>query len=135
MRSRWTAAALLAAMWTMTLAAYSRLPARVPTHWNAHGRVDGWMPRAGGAFLMPALAAATLALMLGLPRLDPRRRNVQRFGGEWMLLVNMTVLFMAALHAAMLAFALGVPVDMRRVTLGGVGLLLIGIGNYLPQRD
>ncbi|HEX8394846.1 MAG TPA: SdpI family protein [Longimicrobium sp.] len=133
MKSRWTAAALVAAMWTVTLSVYGRLPGRVPTHWDAQGRVDDWMPRAQGAFLMPGIATASLALMLVLPRLDPRRRNVQRFAPEWMLLLNMTALFLAAVHTAMLLFALGYPVDMRRVTLAGVGLLLVGIGNYLPR--
>ncbi|MBB4636401.1 SdpI family protein [Longimicrobium terrae] len=133
MRSRWTAAALVAAMWAMTLAVYSRLPARIATHWDMHGTVDGWMPRMPGAFLLPFIAAASLGLMLGLPRLDPRRRNVERFGPERMLLLNMTALFMAAVHTATLAFSLGYPVDMRRVTLAAVGLLFVGMGNYLPR--
>lgn len=133
MKSRWTSVALVAAMWAMTLAVYARLPARIATHWDMHGRVDGWMTRAPGAFLMPLVATASVGLMLALPRVDPRRRNVERFGGERMLLANMTALFMAAVHTAMLAFALGYPVDMRQVTLGGVGLLLVGVGNYLPR--
>lgn len=133
MRSRWTAAALVAAMWALTLAVYGELPSRVPTHWDAQGQVDGWMARAQGGFLMPGIAALSLGLMLIVPRLDPRRRNVQRFAPEWMLLLNMTALFLAALHTATLAFALGYPVDMRRITMAGVGLLLIGVGNYLPR--
>jgi uncharacterized membrane protein len=41
----------------VTVSVYSQLPARVPTHFNVHGRPDGWMPRGVGVSVSPAIAA------------------------------------------------------------------------------
>ncbi len=46
----------IAATTLLTAVLYARLPAQVPTHFNVHGVADGWMPRAVGAWLLPATA-------------------------------------------------------------------------------
>lgn len=133
MKSRWMAPAGIATMWIFALAVFPRLPARVPTHWNAYGQVDGWMSRSAGAFLFPAIASALVALLLAIPRIDPRGRHVAIFRGEWRLFINLLVGFMAVLQVAAAGVALGWPVDMGRVTIASVGVLFIGMGNYMPR--
>ena len=46
-----------------TLAVFDRLPDPMPVHFDAHGRANGWMPRAAGAFVLPALTLATWLLV------------------------------------------------------------------------
>jgi uncharacterized membrane protein len=46
------AVALLAGAGAITAVLYERLPARVPTHFNAHGVANGWMDRPVGAFIL-----------------------------------------------------------------------------------
>jgi uncharacterized membrane protein len=46
-----------------TAAVYDRLPDPMPTHFDAHGVANGWMPRAIGAFLLPAVALGLWALV------------------------------------------------------------------------
>jgi uncharacterized membrane protein len=48
--------------------AYPFLPAQVPSHLNVHGEVDGTLPKAIGAFLLPLLAAGSWALLRGMAR-------------------------------------------------------------------
>ncbi|MDB5917536.1 MAG: hypothetical protein JWR40_1770 [Massilia sp.] len=38
-------AVVVAATLAFTLAMYIQLPARIPTHWNAQGQIDGYGPR------------------------------------------------------------------------------------------
>lgn len=133
MRSRWLAPAVVAAMWVFALAVYGRLPAQVPSHWNLSGEVDGWMPRATGAFMPAAIATFVLVLLHALPRLDPRRENVERFRDDWRLLTNLVVLLFAVLEGTALGSALGWPVDPGRVMPVALALLLVGMGNYLPR--
>ena len=132
MRNRWIAPLLIAAMWAFALAVYPHLPARIPTHWNLRGEPNGWGgPRA--AFLFPAIGTGLWLLLLVLPRIDPRRANWEKFRDEVRLLVNVLVLFAAWIEAVALGAALGWNVDAGRAVLGGVGVLLAVIGNYLPR--
>ena len=132
MKNRWTAPLLVAAMWAFALAVYPRLPGRIPIHWDLHGEPNGWGGPAA-AFLLPGIATATLLLMAVLPRIDPRGENWRKFGGEVRLIVGMIVLFLAWIEAVTLGAALGWNVDTARAALGGVGVMLAVIGNYLPR--
>ncbi|HEU0053654.1 MAG TPA: SdpI family protein [Longimicrobium sp.] len=128
------APAVIAAMWAFALAVFSRLPARVPTHWDVHGEVDGWMNRFPGAFLLPLTAMALVTLLWWvLPRVDPRRANFDRFGGEVNLFGNALTLFFAVLEVVTIGVALGWPVDVSSVLMAALGLLFIILGNYLPR--
>jgi uncharacterized membrane protein len=133
MRSRWLGPAAVAAMWAFTAAVYARLPHRMPSHWNLQGEVDGWMEKPWGAVLQPVVATGVLALLWILPRIDPRRANVEHSATDRRLLVNLIILFMAVVQVATYAPALGWPLEVDRVILAGVGLLFTGIGNYLPR--
>lgn len=133
MRSRWLGVGVVAAMWIFALAVYGRLPAMVPTHWNLWGEVDGWSPKSWGAFVTPFIATVMLALPWLMRRIDPRRANVERSVDDVRLIRNLIVLFMALVEGATLGAALGWPVDVTAVAMGGVGLMLAGIGNYLPR--
>ena len=132
MKKRWPALLVIAAMWAFALAIYPRLPERIPTHWNLHGEVDGWGGR-GAAFLFPAIGTCFALLMAVLPRIDPRRANWEKFREELWVMVNVILLFMAWTEAVTLGAALGWRVDTGRAVLGGVGVLLVMIGNYLPR--
>lgn len=134
MKSRWTAAVLLAVSWALAAYAYLHAPARVPIHWNIRGEVDGW----GGplsVFGVPAITTAVVALMYTLPRMDPRRANWAKFRGEFNLIVNVLVLFMLWIELqSVSAFTFGVDLSTgARAPLVGVGVLFIVIGNYLPR--
>lgn len=133
MKNRWLAPALTAAMWAFALTVYPRLPQRLPTHWNLRGQVDGWMDKPWGALMMPLMATGVLALMWLLRRVDPRARNVDRFRDEWFLVINFIYLLFAVMEVVTLGYAMGWPVDVDRVVPLVVGLLFLGIGNYLPR--
>lgn len=133
MKSRWLGTAVVAAMWAFTAAVYARLPHRVPSHWNLQGEVDGWMEKPWGALLQPAIATAMLGVLWVLPRIDPRRANVERSAEDRRLLVNLLILFFAVVQGATYGYALGWPVQVDRVILAAVGLLFVGLGNYLPR--
>lgn len=133
MKSRWLGAAVTAAMWAFALAVYARLPQRVPSHWNLQGEVDGWMEKPLGPLLQPLIATLMLAVLWLLPRIDPRRANVERFAEDRRLLINLLIVFMAVVEVATLGHALGWPVDVDRVVPASIGLLFVGLGNYLPR--
>jgi uncharacterized membrane protein len=130
---RWIAPALIGGMVLFTAVVYSRLPAELPTHWNIRGEVDGWSSRPVGALMLPVIALALWLLLPLLRRLDPRAEHYERFDATFWLLVNVLVMFMAAMHVIVLGSGLGWPVDVSRAVLVLVGLLFMALGNYLPR--
>lgn len=130
---KWIPLLIIAAALVASAVVYPDLPERIPTHWNFAGEVDGWSPRAWGAWLMPVVIAFIWALMRWLPAIDPRRKNYEKFGGAFEGIMLSVMVFMLVLHGLTLAAGLGYPVAMERVVPVGIGLLFIIIGNLLPR--
>ena len=123
---------LLAAL-GFAIVVYPSLPAQVPTHWGLDGQVDDYTAKMPGAFLSPVLGLGIWLLLVGLRRIDPRSRNYERFDDTFWLIGNALGVFMAGMTVATLGYALGWPIDIERVVLGGVGLLLLVLGNVMPR--
>jgi uncharacterized membrane protein len=130
---KWMPLLIIATALVASAVAYPSLPERIPTHWNFAGEVDGWSPRAWGAWMMPVVIAFVWALMRWLPAIDPRRSNYDKFSGAFEEIMLSVMAFMLVLHGITLAAALGYPLPMERVVPVGVGLLFIVIGNLLPR--
>ena len=129
----WPALLLLLLSLAAGLFLYPRLPARVPSHWNLAGQVDGYASRPWGAVGIPLLSTGIYLLMLVVPLIDPKRENYRRFMGTYRVLRLMLVVFFVALHAVVLAAALGSPVRTDLLVPAGVSLLFIVLGNLLGQ--
>ena len=130
---KWIPLALVGASLALSAALYSRLPERMPVHWGLDGEVDRYGTRVEGAFLLPLIMLAVWALMRWLPTIDPRRANYAKFAGTYDLLVTVVLVLFTAMHAAILAIALGLPVSMARVAPALLGLLFVVLGNILPR--
>lgn len=130
---KWVPAALIALALLASALAYSRLPDRVPTHWGVSGQVDGWSGRGAAVLQMPILMIILWGLFAVLPRIDPRRRNYEKFRGTYETTIAAVLGVTLVIHGALLASALGWHVPMQRVALLGVGALFVVIGNMLPR--
>jgi uncharacterized membrane protein len=133
MNRKWLGPVLIAVSFVATALVYGRLPAEIPTHWNWRGQVDDTTARFPGAFLVPLMAAAIWLLLPVLRRIDPRRRNYERFDETFWVVLNLLALGMLLLQGVVLAQALGAPFEMGRLVLGVVGVLFLLLGNYLPR--
>lgn len=97
-----------------SVAVFQDLPAEMAVHWDASGQVDDTDPKIVGAFVVPAIAAATAAAMIVLPRLDPRRDHVEAVRGTYEWFVAATVVFLGYTHGLVLAANLGVDFSIGR---------------------
>ena len=50
---------------------YPQLPERIASHWNTQGRVDGYMSKFWGLFLLPFILIPVFLLFVLIPRIDP----------------------------------------------------------------
>jgi uncharacterized membrane protein len=127
--------ALLAATGVAASAlAYPEMPARMATHWNAAGDVNGTMPRWLGLSFVPALAVALVGLFYALPRADPRD-SYDQFRDAYDALALATVAFVVYIHAIVLAVNAGVEVGVTQAMTPGVGGIYVVAGYVTARTD
>ncbi len=133
MKRKWIAPLVIVATYGFSIAVAGRLPERVATHWGLDGEADGWMSPWGAALSLPTVILAVWALLLALPRIDPRKAHVEKFWPTYLLVVTGVVVFLAMLQVMVLGSALGWAIDVTRSVLILTGGLFLLIGNYLPR--
>jgi len=127
---------ILASSWLFSLWAMGRLPARVPTHWNLRGEIDGWGSPLMASLLLPAMATGVYLVILAFDwgRMDFKaaRDMAPRTTRQVRLLV---VLLLVGLHGLILW------TTMRGGLLHSSGLMLllslfiVGLGNLMPRLE
>src|SRR6267378_1495016 len=137
---KWIPLLIVAAAVIASAVVYPRLPERIPTHWELSAHPSGTVPtpnggssRLWGAWALPVFLLGMWALVIILPKIDPRGSNYAKFGGTFEGIIVSIMLFMLGMHIIILGAALGYPVAMDRVFPVGLGVLFIVIGNLLPR--
>lgn len=113
-------------------AVYARLPAVVPTHWNAQGVADGYGPR-GFIFIHTAIMIGLIALWTALPSLSPSRFKIEPFQSTHWLIGMLVVAMIAYVQAVTIYAEFSPSLDMGRAVLGGVLVLIALIGNVIGK--
>ncbi len=110
-------------------AVYSRLPDRMASHWGVNDQVNGTMSRFWGAFLMPIISAAMLALFLLIPNIDPMKANIATFRSIFNGFIVAILAFLLYVHVLTILWNLGYQsFHMSTVLLPGLGLIFIFAG-------
>ncbi|MEA2762405.1 MAG: hypothetical protein QOD47_1689 [Gemmatimonadaceae bacterium] len=137
---KWIPLLIVVAAVIASAVVYPRLPDRIPTHWelSAHPQgatpmPNGWSGRMWGAWGLPIFLLGMWALVIILPKIDPRGSNYAKFGEAFEGIVVAIMLFMLGMHVVILRAALGYPVAIQRIVPIGVGVLLVVTGNLLPR--
>ncbi len=127
--------AAVAAAAGFSLWARTQLPdAPVATHFDAMGHVNGYMPRDKALAFMPIFGLILVVIMLWIiPVVMPKNGRLERSSEAYGAVVVVVALFLGFVHFGLIARALHYPVETPRLTLAGIGLMFIVIGNYLPK--
>jgi uncharacterized membrane protein len=124
---------LIVASWVFAFYFYAHFPAQVVSHWNFEGQPNGYMGKAGGAFAIPSLIVGIYLLFLALPLLDPKNERYAEFGEIFHFFKASIVFVLFGVYIASGFYNLGYPVSINLVVSILVGLLLIGLGNYMGK--
>lgn len=102
-------------------------------HWNVAGEADSFINKWWGALLFPIFLTGIVALVVFLPKVDPRKENYEKFEKVYRIFLHVFVLFLFSMYVVTLAYNIGIPVQVDVVVPIGVGMLFIAIGNYMPK--
>lgn len=117
----------------MTAVAYPHLPDRVPTHWDAHGNVNGWSDKTKLFIIQPVMMSGILLLFWALPWLSPKHFEVDSFRTTYLYIMLVILATLAYVHMLILAAGLSWQIDVGRAVVGGVCLLTALLGNVLGK--
>ena len=117
----------------ISAALYGRLPAQVATHFNAAGAPDGYASRMHAAFGLPAFYVGIILLVFVMMKVDPKSANINRSPQIRSVTLWGIALLFNLCQAAILLTAMNVRVNISAVVGIAVGILFVGIGNYLPK--
>ncbi|MBA2436678.1 MAG: SdpI family protein [Verrucomicrobiota bacterium] len=131
----WLEVVLLAAPLIALALYWNDLPARVPTHWDLRGQIDGWMSKVPGILILPLTALGITALLHILPWFDPKLRRTP--GEEGLMPAVMpivrlaTLVLLDAIFLVQMATSLGRNVAAGRIMMTCLLLFFVILGNYL----
>jgi len=112
------------------------LPEKTPTHWNAQGIADQFIPRDDMLpylLIMPGTMLGMVALAQILPWLSPAKFKIEPFRKTYDYIMALVVILFAYLDAMMLVGSMGKAVDVGRWLVGGMLLILALLGNVLGK--
>jgi len=101
--------------------------------WNLRGDVDGYTAKPWGVILGPLVMTFVLGAFVVLPRISPKGYRIESFERPFFLMGFATMLFLAVATSFPVMHSLGWNVRVDQVMIGGLGALLMLIGNMLGK--
>lgn len=105
-----------------------QMPEQMASHWNAKGRVDGYLPKFWGLFLIPVTLVGLALLFMAIPRIDPLRENIEKFRKYYDGFVILFMIFMIFVHFQTILWNIGIEISPNAFLPIAAGLLFIGVG-------
>jgi uncharacterized membrane protein len=112
----------------ITVFFYPALPDPVASHWNASGHVDGYMSKFWGLGLIPLIMTGCIALFAVIPRIDPLKKNYEKFRNYYEGFILLFVIFLLAVQIQVILWNIGYQVSPNLTFPVLSGILFIYIG-------
>lgn len=125
--------ATVAAGFIVSAVFYPKMPAIMASHWNASGRVDGYMNKSIGMFLIPAIMAGQALFFYAILLIDPLRKNIRKFRIYYEGFILLITGFLLAVHLFMIAWNLGIRFSMNIFMPLMMAILFFVMGAILPK--
>ncbi len=103
------------------------------SHWNAQGIVDGYSSKLLNVLMFPILQIILFVLLIIIPKLDPKRKNIEKFEKQFFLFISVFLLFIALLQLQVFLWNIGILISMAVAMPILMGLLFIFVGQLLKD--
>ena len=112
---------------------YPLLPEQVASHWNTQGQVDGYMSKFWGLFLMPILMIIFTILFFVIPNIDPEKKNIEKFWGEFDKFIIVFNLFMFYVYVLTILWNIGYGMNMTVALMPAMAILFWFCGSLIGK--
>ncbi|MBY3623090.1 DUF1648 domain-containing protein [Acinetobacter sp. CUI P1] len=112
---------------------YGKLPHELPAQWGITGKVNRYWDKNIAIFMLGILGIVLPLIMQFTRSIDPKRENYKKFENAYaMSRLAIGVLFNLMLVLTV-AYGLGKEINVGKIAIGALGVMLIALGNYMPQ--
>ena len=113
---------------------WNQLPDPMASHWDMNDKVNGYMSRFWGVFLMPLITVVLFLLFFLIPNIDPLKANIAQFRETFNLFITSIIGFMVYIYILTLRWNLGYTnLGIGKAMLPAMGLLFFIIGSMLRK--
>ena len=112
---------------------YPSLPSEMASHWNSQGEVNGYMSKFWGLFLMPIVIVALFLIFLIIPKIDPLKKNIEKFRKYFDGFILLMVIFMVYIHILTLLWNFNYRFNMTTMIIPAIAVLFYFIGIMLKE--
>ena len=108
--------------------------AKIPSHWNFRGEIDGYSSKWTAILLFPGINTLMFMIMLILPIISVRyRKTPERFSHMVPIITNIVIFFFATIHIYTLLIGAELVSATGSFIFYALGLMFILLGNILPK--
>jgi uncharacterized membrane protein len=115
------------------IVSYNYLPDRLASHWGENGQVNGYMPKFWALFLMPIISLGMILLFYFLPKIDPLKKNYEKFRKYYDSFIFVIVLFLLYIYLLTIFWNFRIKFNMNMALIPALGFLFIYVGVILEN--
>lgn len=119
---------VIIAAFAVALFSYPQLPERTASHWDSSGNVNDTMPKFWGAFLIPLVMLAMYFVFQFIPRIDPKKKNIERFRTQYDTFILLILTFLFAAYVFTILWNFGIEIHPNLVFPIGLGVIFYYLG-------
>jgi len=112
---------------------YPFVPEKMASHWNAEGKVNGYMPKNVALFLIPLVILFLSLLFIAIPKVDPMKSNIKSFKKYYDGFVILFLAFMLSLHLQIILWNIGIKAPFNIFIPPWIAILFFYIGILLEN--
>lgn len=112
---------------------YPKMPDKMASHWNTAGEVDSYMSKFWGSFLLPIVLLVMVLLFTFLPKIDPLKKNVEKFRPYFDGFILVMTLFLVYIYAITIAWNMNYRFDMTLMIMPAMAILFYYSGVLIEK--
>jgi uncharacterized membrane protein len=94
------------------LALEPRFADQIAIHWDGQGVADGFGSRFMGLYFMPIIIVGMSLLLLGIPQIDPLKKNIEKFRKEYYYFILIFAVYFVYIHVLTILYNVGMKFNM-----------------------
>ncbi|MDD5430913.1 MAG: DUF1648 domain-containing protein [Candidatus Pacebacteria bacterium] len=114
---------------------YPQLPDQITSHWDSLGQPNGYMGKFWGVFLMPFISIFLYALLIIIPKIDPKAENIKKFRKNFNVFIAALFVFLFYIFALTIFWNLGHEFNMTYAIVPAMAVLFYMIGLLLEKAE
>lgn len=124
---------LILAAFAVALWFYPQLPNPVPSHWDAAGHINGYLPKPWGVIVLPLMMVGLWLILWVLPSISPKGFRLDTFLPVYGIISLAILAVLFVVMVVTLLAARGSQLPVQRIAPIVIGLLLLVLGNYFGK--